>query len=68
MTRIEKFSSYRVSGNTYAFRAELKQLGARWDKPSETWIVQTGGMGAISTAKFVLEKLQQGGCYVEKIG
>jgi hypothetical protein len=65
--KIEKFTSYRVSGNTFAFKDDLKSLGARWDKPSKTWIVQVGGMSAVGQARFILDRCQQGGCYVEEI-
>lgn len=68
MITIQKFTSYRVSGNTFAFRDELKKIGARWDKPSKTWIVEVRGMGSIGSAQFVLERAHKGGCYVEKIG
>lgn len=65
--QIEKFTSYRVTGNTYAFRDGLKKIGGRWDAPSKCWIVQTGGMSAISGQKFVLGQAERGGCTVEEI-
>lgn len=67
-TTIEKFTSYRVSGNTFAFRDEIKGLGGRWDKPSKTWIVEVGGMNSVGRARYVLEKLARSGCVIEKLG
>lgn len=65
--QIEKFTTYRVAGNTYAFREEIKRAGGRWDKPSKTWIVPVGGMNSIGKARYALEQAQRGGCTITKI-
>ncbi len=67
MTTIGKFRSYRISGATYAHRDELKGLGGRWDKPSQTWIVEVGGMKSVGAARYVLEGIQRSGCVVEAL-
>lgn len=67
MTTIKKFTTYRVSGNTYAFRDEMKKAGGRWDAPSSTWIVEVRGMNSVGNARYILERAQRGGCKVETI-
>lgn len=67
MNAIKKFTTYRVTGNTYAFRGELKSIGGRWNKPDQSWIVEVGGMKSVGNAKFILERAQKGGCIVEEI-
>lgn len=64
---IQKFKSYKVSGNTFAVKEELKKIGATWDKPSESWIIRTGGMKEIGQQKFVLGNCEKRGCQIEEI-
>lgn len=67
MTKIEKFTTYQVAGNTYAFRSDLKSIGGRWNKPASNWIVEVGGMNSVGRAKFVMERAQKGGCKVDEV-
>lgn len=63
---ITKFRTYRVSGTTYPFRNELKRVG-RWDAPSKTWIIETGGMKTYRQAEYILRRCKQAGCVIEEL-
>lgn len=64
---IKKFTSYKITGNTFAAKEDLKKIGATWDKPSTSWIIKTGGMSEIGQQKFILGKCADKGCTVEEI-
>ena len=64
---MKKFTTYKITGNTFAVKEDLKKIGATWDKPSTSWIVRTGGMKEIGQQKFVLENCKKKGCQIEEV-
>lgn len=64
---IKKFGSYRLSGNTFAAKEDIKAIGGKWDKPSGTWIIRTGGMSQIRQQQYALEKMRKAGVKIEEL-
>jgi hypothetical protein len=67
MTTISKHTTYKLTGNTFGCKEEIKKLGGTWDKPGQFWLLSVGGMKDIGGKKYALEQLQKKGVNVEAI-
>lgn len=57
-------TTYRVTGNTYAFRDDLRKIG-RWDAPTKSWIVTV--KGTVGFERNVLNACLNRGCTATEV-
>jgi len=56
-------TKYKITGNTYPIRKEIKQMGGRWDPTDKAWYLTVGGNGWTGT----MWSWRRGGCKVEEV-